>query len=93
MPYIDRRNRKDLDEAIEKLGDLIEVHNEGGVNYCITKLLHIWMGEKELRRYGDYNAAIGILEAAKLELYRDLVGPYEEKAKEQHGEIIRNTRT
>ena len=38
--------------------------------------------------YAACNTVIGALECAKLELYRRIIGPYEDKAIEKNGDII-----
>ena len=37
--------------------------------------------------YADINSAIGVLECAKLELYRRQAAPYEDKKIEENGEV------
>jgi hypothetical protein len=48
----------------------------GELNYKITELITNYLPENP--RYADYNEVIGVLECAKLELYRRLISPYEE---------------
>ncbi len=92
MPYIKQQDRNpkighiaDLAEQCETVGDL---------NYSITKLLHLWMakqvssnGNKYGARYATHNAVIGVLECAKLELYRTLTAPYEDKVRVENGDV------
>jgi hypothetical protein len=39
------------------------------------------------RIYADFNAAIGALECCKSELYRRMVGPYEDQAIARNGDV------
>lgn len=87
MPYITKNKRDEVDAAIETLSDLLNARGDIGVmNYAITKLLLNYT-VPELARYQDYNTAIGVLECAKLELYRRYVAEYEEKARKANGEV------
>lgn len=69
MPYITK------ERAHELKWDLTP-QTSGELNYCITELLLEYLEDSE-KRYQDYNEVIGVLECAKLELYRRLVAPYE----------------
>jgi hypothetical protein len=87
MPYIKSEDRqrieKDLD--IDHLSGLIRT--EGDLNYTITRLCHLFLkinGEK----YSVYNTLIGVLECAKLELYRRKVSIYEDKKIIENGDVI-----
>lgn len=83
MPYI-KQNRQELVE-----GNCIETtrpKNAGELNYCITYLIHNYMDLKGLR-YVNINEVIGVLECAKLELYRQVAAPYEDIKKKENGAI------
>lgn len=75
-PYIDRDSRADLEPHIRPLAEAIRHQSVGVVNYTLTRLLHEWLGPAP--SYATYNAAIGIVECAKLELYRKQAAPYED---------------
>ena len=57
----------------------------GTLNYMITKVVHWWLGENP--NYERYNAAIGVLECAKQELYRRKVSPYEDEKINENGDV------
>ena len=78
MPYISREARTRLE------GPSIE--NAGELNYLLTRLLLTFLGKDY--NYERLNAAIGVLECCKLELYRRLGGPYEDRKIEQNGDIF-----
>ena len=87
MPYIHQRKRDKYDDAIKKLvGELIEYGDVGDLNYVITKLIHS-MIERTALQYFTLNSLIGVLECAKLELYRKIAGPYEDKKRRENGPI------
>lgn len=79
MPYLDEDRRIELLEHLypETAGDL---------NYLITTMaLRAW--NKSKRNYEALNAIIGALESAKLEMYRRLVVPYEDKKIKLNGDV------
>ena len=84
MPYVDAEARERLDAGASP-------ETAGELNYAITALVDAYLSSKGTPRYGDYNEAIGVLECAKLELYRRLVAPYEDEKIEQHGDVYRST--
>lgn len=88
MPYIKQHTRDLIDFDIEALTHTL--NNAGAVagdlNYVITRLLlgTLLAGET---RYAKINEAVGVLECAKLELYRVLVGPYEDNKAIENGGV------
>ena len=79
MPYI----RQELRERLED-GELPD--NEGELNYVITGLLDDYLSAYGLN-YTNLNALVGVLECAKLELYRRIVSPYEDEKLETNGDV------
>lgn len=84
MPYIpDKKLRKQLDEAVYSFvgcGDTDD--HTGKLNYFLFKLAKHYG-----RNYKSYRDFIGELEAAKLEIYRRLVAPYEDKKIKKNGDV------
>lgn len=76
MPYIPQEQR--TQEAPETAGQL---------NYQITGLVDRFITDNEGVNYTNLNTAIGVLECAKLELYRRLAGPYEDQKLQENGEV------
>jgi hypothetical protein len=60
----------------------------GELNYLVTQVCQRFLTSDGHKRptYADYNAAIGALECAKLELYRRLIVPYEENRRRENGD-------
>jgi len=79
MPYIDPHRR----DSVE-CGD---VWSEGELNYAITMLVRKWIALKGGLSYANFNAAVGVLECAKLELYRRMVAPYEDEKARLNGDV------
>jgi len=86
MPYITEERREFLANATEAEIAAEEL-SAGDMNYLISTLLDEWIAEKGLG-YASINEAIGVLECAKLELYRRVAAPYEDNKKEQNGDVF-----
>ena len=87
LPYIKTVNRAKynavLRELIEILKALPPEEVDGELNYIFTKLLK----EVYPLRYFHINKAIGVLECAKLEYYRRVAAPYEDKKIQESGDV------
>lgn len=82
MPYIRKPERLELDRVIDKFGNL----DVGQLNYVITKLMIKYIQDNTLK-YKYYNDLVGVLECAKLELYRRKVIPYENMKMSENGDV------
>lgn len=88
MPYIPHSARPALDEALIKLVDELDRRgaSAGDLNYVVTCVVQAWL-QLRTESYASYNTAIGVLEAAKLELYRRQVARYEEQKLAENGDV------
>lgn len=87
IPYIHPDRRARLDPHIAALRGELEAMGatEGDVNYAVTSIVAVALPEDA--SYADYNAAMGVLFCAALELYRTETGPYEDAAKVRNGPV------
>ena len=88
MPYIKQSERPKFKNALDNLvKELLEDPDSmaGNFNYCVTIILKRLI-EKN-KRYKTMNDLIGALECAKLELYRRVVGPYEDEKIGTNGDV------
>lgn len=85
MPYIAKEKREDLYTEINLLNQDIETI--GQLNYVITTLCLKFL-QPEQASYADYNQIIGVLECVKQEFYRRACAPYEDKKKEENGDVF-----
>lgn len=76
MPYIDRDQRDYV----------VSAQNEGELNYLITLLVTDYI-ERFGKNYATLNSVVGVLECAKLELYRRVAAPYEDQKCEDNGDV------
>lgn len=84
MPYI-------APDARERLAAGDAPSNPGELNYALTRLVDAYLArqadEAGRIRYAHLNEAIGVLECAKLELYRRVVAPYEDGKIDESGDV------
>lgn len=78
MPYIHPAIRIDIDNGCPP-------ETAGELNYLITSLVLRYIGPSI--SYGRINDAIGVLECAKLEMYRRLAAPYEDDKIAENGDV------
>ena len=86
MPYIKQEARKKYEEAITPLLRLIRNAPPGELTWCISVLTDTWL-QSIKHGYAEMALAIGIMETAKLEMYRRCVAPYEDRKKAENGEV------
>jgi len=79
MPYITPKDRFRLAETKTPI-------TAGELNYTLTEAITNYAAESALS-YQRINDIIGALEGAKLEFYRRVAVPYEEKKKEENGDV------
>jgi hypothetical protein len=82
MPYIKQDCRYEIDRVLDCLDDV----NIGEVNYIITKLCKKYIEEND-ESYANYNSLVGVLECAKLELYRRKISKYEDVKIIENGDV------
>lgn len=88
MPYIEQNYRDELDNNIDELTNTLSKWYDGKkmdgcINYIFSTILKYCYHEN----YHDYNAAIGVLECCKLEMYYRIIRLYEDKKIIENGDI------
>jgi hypothetical protein len=88
MPYIKELDRVKFKPILEEFDKIIlhSLISTGDMNYLITKMVHNFLDEKGVS-YKNINEMIGVLECAKLELYRKIASPYEDEKEKTNGKI------
>jgi len=94
MPYIKKENRQQYNSFIEDITNELSnyEHNNfsvGELNYVISSI--IWNLFEKNKSYTTGNNLIGVLECVKQEFYRRKVAPYEDKKKEENGDVYEKT--
>jgi hypothetical protein len=80
MPYIDSQKRLEILEGRPP-------EDAGELNFAITTVIDLYLAAKGRLRYAHLNEAVGVLECAKLELYRRLAAPYEDVKIDEAGDV------
>jgi len=88
MPYIEQRYRDKIDPMLNLATIVSFGPAPGPINYIITRIINIFLGNKP--DYERFNAAIGILECAKLELYRRRIAVYEDVKRVENGDVYKS---
>lgn len=93
MPYIKQDDRSQYDSLIKQMAEVLTKNMQekktnvaGHLNYIITTLM-LNTYRDSLPSYTVYNEMIGLLECAKLELYRQQVSDYEDKKLVENGAV------
>lgn len=84
MPYVTPEARHRLEAGDDPEGP-------GELNYAVTRVVDAYLaraaGRDGRTRYAHLNEAIGVLECAKLELYRRVAAPYEDEKLSENGDV------
>lgn len=76
MPYIEMDERRRYEYAIGEIVTKLTPERPGDINYVISSI--VWRVLKRKISYANANSIMGVLECLKLELYRRVIGPYED---------------
>lgn len=87
MPYIGRDQRPPIDALVDPLIEYLQSlpveKQDGSLNYSITKIIrHLYPS-----KYFHFNRALGVLTAVTQELYRKVIGPYEDSKIKENGDV------
>lgn len=94
MPYISRENRNKFDYIRDPINEdfyfkmYTELRTTGELNYVITDILDSQLIVRGGVNYQNINEMIGVLECVKLELYRRVAAPYEDKKMQENGDVF-----
>jgi hypothetical protein len=83
MPYIDKSARERLNSGSQPV-------TAGELNYAITRIVDEYLMQKGAIRYAHINEVMGVLECAKLELYRRVASPYEDQKISEAGDVYQS---
>jgi hypothetical protein len=82
MPYVKQEEREYLGWPLEQSSE-----NGGQLNFQITQLILDYYNRNG-QRYQQINDVLGALEGAKLEFYRRVAAPYEDKKIKENGDVF-----
>jgi len=92
MPYIREDKRKQIESELDQLViKFLETQDDGGtagrLNYVISSMIGAILKNDRLLSYARINELIGVLECAKMELYRRVAAPYEDDKSRLNGDV------
>lgn len=89
MPYVTQEVREQLDKGLNKILEKGKSPADAGqLNYVITKIIDHYINDvKGGVRYTHLNEVVGVLECAKLELYRRVAAEYEDQKIAENGDV------
>lgn len=86
MPYIPQCQRPELERKALGLGKCCKTGGE--LNFAITKIIQGYITSQVSNpNYEMLSSMLGHLEAVKLEFYRRVIAPYEQKKKAANGDV------
>jgi hypothetical protein len=88
MPYISRSERKQYQEVLNALSEIIpkdRMLRPGHMNYIVSLLIEKVYGTQ--LRYADHNEVVGVLNCIALEFYRRKTVPYEDLKIAEEGDL------
>jgi len=85
MPYITSERREAILAGAKP-------QDPGELNFAITALADRYLEDKGGIRYAHLNEVIGAIDCAKLELYRRVAAPYEDKKMAENGDVYRSNK-
>ena len=85
MPYIKQEDRRKFETTLVN-ADMETPEVAGELNYMTTVIIKQYLDKKGWS-YTNMNEVVGVLECAKLELYRRMTAPYEDTKIEENGDV------
>lgn len=80
MPYIKQERRDAILAGAKPL-------DAGELNFAISVLVDNYLKDRGEIKYSHLNEVVGAIDCAKLELYRRIAAPYEDKKIEENGDV------
>ena len=89
IPYIPIKDQQVFVSVLQELDRVVDVRglSNGELNYLITKLGLTYLG-KHGKSYNTISDVVKAMECAKLEFYRRVAVPYEEKKIQEYGDVF-----
>jgi hypothetical protein len=87
MPYITQGARERVMDGTFHPMMTESITTTGELNFAITALIDEYIASSGGVRYAVVNDVVGALECAKLELYRRVAAPYEDRKLAENGDV------
>lgn len=83
MPYIKKERREEMLAGSRP-------QDAGELNFAITVLVDNYLQDRGGTKYSNLNEVVGAMECAKMELYRRIAAPYEDKKIKEAGDVYKS---
>jgi len=80
MPYIKQADRVEISSGVRL------AKTPGELNFRLTSIANGYLAARG-PSYATFNEVIGALECAKLEMYRRMIAPYEDRKMIENGDV------
>jgi hypothetical protein len=92
VPYINQNDRNTIDRYLVRLfEEQLDTFSSGQITYILTSICQRWLASREQAkgplRFDDYSDVLKVLESAKLEYYRRVMGSFEDGKKIVNGDV------
>jgi len=91
VPYIDKKRRAEYEKLVVafRVANTTTSMSEGDLNYVLTTLVLTWLRAvpEGAINYARLNTLLGVLESVKLEMYRRVIVPYENRKAMLNGDV------
>lgn len=87
MPYIAFNKRQTFDSVLNELNKVRGSLDPGTMNYLISSIVAIYLKENGMN-YERLNAIQGVLSCCSQEIYRRIIAEYEDKKKDENGDVF-----
>ena len=84
MPYITQEQRRDLASYLKDILELVPTLTKGEINYIITRIVAT---KYAVGSYDWRSEGASVFQDAHDEFYRRVIAPYEDKKKDENGEV------
>ena len=90
MPYIAKSQKEKVEKGLAPI-QFAEMPDAGCLNFAVHQLISQYILQNK-EGYQTYNDIVGVLDCAKMEIYRRLVSDYEDRKIVQNGDVLPYTK-
>ena len=89
MPYISKEDKAIFDSILVEAKGKFDFYGitPGQLNYLVTSLCKMYVERKGIS-YTHLNDVLGMFDGASKEFYRRVVAPYEDKKRDENGDVF-----
>lgn len=86
MPYIPKEGREKYKDWLKAMP---KPESSGEMNYIVTRIVAAFINHMGGVSYNSLMVADGTLDMVKQELYRRISAPYEDRKREEYGDVFK----